>query len=69
MAPFDRPFDISYEELRRLPSASTTATLECAGNSRCSDSADFRRSVGIWEPSVMSLGQVYRLLLYSTEQV
>ena len=30
----DRPFDISYEELRRLPSASTTATLECAGNSR-----------------------------------
>jgi DMSO/TMAO reductase YedYZ molybdopterin-dependent catalytic subunit len=30
----DRPFDIGYEELKRLPSVSTTATLECAGNSR-----------------------------------
>ena len=30
----DRPFNIGYEELHKLPSASTTATLECAGNSR-----------------------------------
>jgi DMSO/TMAO reductase YedYZ molybdopterin-dependent catalytic subunit len=30
----DRPFDITYEELRKLGSVSATATLECAGNSR-----------------------------------
>ena len=30
----DRPFEIGYDELRGMPSASVTATLECAGNSR-----------------------------------
>jgi DMSO/TMAO reductase YedYZ molybdopterin-dependent catalytic subunit len=30
----ERPIDISYDELRRMPSTSVTATLECAGNSR-----------------------------------
>jgi DMSO/TMAO reductase YedYZ molybdopterin-dependent catalytic subunit len=30
----ERPFEISYDELRRMPSTSVTATLECAGNSR-----------------------------------
>src|SRR5947209_3967687 len=28
------PFSLSYEELRRMPSETRTATLECAGNSR-----------------------------------
>jgi DMSO/TMAO reductase YedYZ molybdopterin-dependent catalytic subunit len=30
----ERPFDIGYEELRRLPGTTKTVTLECAGNSR-----------------------------------
>jgi DMSO/TMAO reductase YedYZ molybdopterin-dependent catalytic subunit len=30
----DRPFEIGYDELRRLASNSVQATLECAGNSR-----------------------------------
>jgi len=29
-----RPFTLSYEELRRMPSETRVATLECAGNSR-----------------------------------
>jgi DMSO/TMAO reductase YedYZ molybdopterin-dependent catalytic subunit len=30
----EHPFELSYDELRRMPSTSVTATLECAGNSR-----------------------------------
>jgi len=30
----DRPFGLTYDELRALPSKTVTATLECAGNSR-----------------------------------
>ena len=30
----DRPFEIGYDELRRMASSSVQATLECAGNSR-----------------------------------
>jgi DMSO/TMAO reductase YedYZ molybdopterin-dependent catalytic subunit len=30
----DKPFELSYEELTKLPSRSLTATLECAGNGR-----------------------------------
>jgi len=30
----DRPFELNYEELKRMPSAKVTALLECAGNGR-----------------------------------
>jgi DMSO/TMAO reductase YedYZ molybdopterin-dependent catalytic subunit len=30
----ERPFEVSYDELRRMTPSSVTATLECAGNSR-----------------------------------
>jgi DMSO/TMAO reductase YedYZ molybdopterin-dependent catalytic subunit len=30
----ERPFEIGYEELRKLPSQTSTALLECAGNGR-----------------------------------
>jgi DMSO/TMAO reductase YedYZ molybdopterin-dependent catalytic subunit len=30
----ERPFSLSYDELRRMPSETRVATLECAGNSR-----------------------------------
>jgi len=30
----ERPFEISYDELRQMPATTITATLECAGNSR-----------------------------------
>lgn len=30
----ERPFELTYDELRAMPSKTVTATLECAGNSR-----------------------------------
>ena len=44
----ERPFEIGYDELRRMPSKTMTALLECSGNGRVFLEAA-RRSGIRWE--------------------
>lgn len=43
----DRPFGISYDELRRMPGESYVAVLECSGNSRSRFAGDGREAEGV----------------------
>jgi DMSO/TMAO reductase YedYZ molybdopterin-dependent catalytic subunit len=43
----DHPFSIGYDELRRIPSESYVAVLECSGNSRSRFAGDGREAEGV----------------------
>lgn len=63
----DRPFELSYDEIRRLPSVSSNILIECAGNSRSRFSPQAEGTqwtegaVSVAEWTGVRLGEVLRM--------